>query len=42
MKREIAIVEKDKSVNFYPDNFSTQSGNKQLLESKILNKKQLI
>ena len=39
VKREIAIVEKDKSVNFYPDNFSTQSGNKQLLESKILNKK---
>ncbi|AQX51014.1 S41 family peptidase [Elizabethkingia anophelis] len=39
VKREIAIVEKDKSVNFYPDNFSAQSGNKQLLESKILNKK---
>lgn len=38
MKREIAIAEKGKSVNFYPDNFSALSGNKQLLESKILNK----
>ncbi|AJW62773.1 Peptidase family S41 [Elizabethkingia miricola] len=39
VKREIAIAEKGKSVNFYPDNFITLSGNKQLLESKILNKK---
>jgi carboxyl-terminal processing protease len=39
VKREIAIAEKGKSVNFYPDNFSTLSDNKQLLESKILNKK---
>ncbi|MCP1253028.1 S41 family peptidase [Elizabethkingia sp. S0634] len=39
VKREIAIAGKGKSVNFYPDNFIAQSGNKQLLESKILNKK---
>ncbi|OPB84767.1 S41 family peptidase [Elizabethkingia ursingii] len=39
VKREITIAGKGKSVNFYPDNFSAQSGNKQLLESKILNKK---
>ncbi|MCL1669013.1 S41 family peptidase [Elizabethkingia ursingii] len=39
VKREIAVAEKEKPVNFYPDNFSAQLGNKQLLESKILNKK---
>nr|WP_199162221.1 S41 family peptidase [Elizabethkingia sp. ASV34] len=39
VKREITIAEKGKSVNFYPDNSTVQSGNKQLLESKILNKK---
>lgn len=39
VKREIAIAEKGKSVSFYPDNFIAQSGNRQLLECKILNKK---
>jgi len=39
VKREIAIAEKGKSVSFYLDNFIAQSGNRQLLESKILNKK---